>query len=89
MEVVSSNTTYGDNITYILPTKVMEEGNTTHPLLPSKVMYRTLVQGIFLLCLSTVIGGVMVLFICLNIVQECKAGLLDNLIYHDFQKYKS
>jgi hypothetical protein len=37
-----------------------------------QIMYKAVVQGIFLLCLSTVVGGVMVLFICLNIVKECK-----------------
>jgi hypothetical protein len=37
-----------------------------------QIMYKVVVQGIFLLCLSTVVGGVMVLFICLNIMKECK-----------------
>ena len=35
-------------------------------------LYKAIAQGIFFLCLSTVVGGVMVLFICLNIIQECK-----------------
>ena len=41
-----------------------------------QIMYKAVVQGIFLLCLSTVVGGVMVLFICLNIVKECKVYIL-------------
>ena len=35
-------------------------------------IYRTLAQGVFIMSISTVIGSVMALFICLNIVSECK-----------------
>ena len=39
-----------------------------------RILYRTLAQGIFILCISTVLGSVMALFICLNIVSECKVS---------------
>ena len=35
-------------------------------------LYQAIAQGAFFICLSTVLGGVMVLFICLNIIQELK-----------------
>ena len=46
-----------------------------HSLLESdRVLYRALAQGVFILCISTVLGSVMALFICLNIVSECKVS---------------
>ena len=39
-----------------------------------RLLYRTLAQGVFILCLSTVLGSVMALFICLNIVSECQVS---------------
>ena len=39
-----------------------------------RILYRTLAQGVFILCISTVLGSVMALFICLNIVGECKVS---------------
>ena len=39
-----------------------------------RILYRTLAQGVFILCISTVLGSVMALFICLNIVSECKVS---------------
>jgi len=37
-----------------------------------KTLYRTLAQGVFIMSISTVIGSVMALFICLNVLNECK-----------------
>ena len=38
------------------------------------LLYQAIAQGVFFLCLFTVVGGVMGLFICLNIIQECKVN---------------
>ena len=37
-------------------------------------MLTSLLQGVFIVSISTVIGSVMALFICLNIVSECKVS---------------
>ena len=40
-------------------------------------LYKAIAQFIFFLSLSSLVGGVMGLFICLNIIQECKVvGLI-------------
>ena len=40
-------------------------------------MYKAVVQGIVLLCLVSFVGGLIVLFVCLKIVQECKVKSLE------------
>ena len=54
----------------------MNSSSTANLTLPEgdMVLYRTLAQGVFILCISTVLGSVMALFICLNIVSECKVS---------------
>ena len=68
--MMEENSTMVLNYTWPSPDLIQSPASTIS--LDRQVMYRVVVQGIFLLCLSTVVGGVMVLFICLNIMQECK-----------------
>ena len=37
-----------------------------------KAIIGCLLQGVFIMSISTVIGSVMALFICLNVINECK-----------------
>ena len=54
------------------------------------ILYKAVVQGIVLLCLASLVGGLMVLFICLKIIRECKVenstvGGYWVLVYWDLQ----
>ena len=72
--MMDQNITISLNYTWPSPDLIQSPASTIS--LDRQDMYRALVQGIFLLCLSTVVAGVMVLFICLNIIQECKVRVI-------------
>ena len=75
MEVVESGNMNGRMVTFNITMNYTSTSMTIqHPTDQVHVnqLYQGIAQGVFFLCLSTVVVGVMVLFICLNIIRECK-----------------